>query len=107
MVKAADRCREWRPASVMAKTFGTLTAPKSGPRARSKPNSAQSESRSLGGSIYASTVLSLDADGPHEEDQPLNDQQWVGSTFHVILMKFTYSIIDYFAYVGRFYKGRK
>ena len=69
----------------MAKTFGTLTAPKSGPRARSKPNSAQSESRSLGGSIYASTVLSLDADGPHEEDQPLNDQQWGGSTFHVIL----------------------
>ena len=69
----------------MAKTFGTLTAPKSGPRARSKPNSAQSESRSLGGSIYASTVLSLDADGPHEEDQPLNDQQWVGRTFHVIL----------------------
>ena len=66
----------------MAKTFGTLTAPKSGPRARSKPNSAQSErsdTRSLGGSIYASTVLSLDADGPHEEDQPLNDQQWVNA----------------------------
>ena len=73
----------------MAKTFGTLTAPKSGPRARSKPNSAQSESRSLGGSIYASTVLSLDADGPHEEDQPLNDQQWVGSTFLRNVTKFT------------------
>ena len=65
----------------MAKTFGNLggrARTPNPPKSSSRPPSATpSRNSSLGASVYASTVLSLDADEPTEEIQPLNDQQWV------------------------------
>lgn len=55
------------------KTFGQIR-----PSASKRPGSAVSTS-SLGASVYASTVVSMDLDTDDEDfdEEPLNDQQWI------------------------------
>jgi hypothetical protein len=52
-------------------------------RSRSRPRSGYSVGSSLGGSVYASTILSMEEDNAAESDDfltglnGLNDQQWI------------------------------
>ena len=64
-----------------SKSFGRLHGT---PRSKSsrRPSATPSGTSSLGASIYASTVLSLEAEEDIDEVQPLNDQQWVNTFSH-------------------------
>ena len=78
-----------------SKSFGRLHGTPNPPQ-RSKssrrPSATPSGTSSLGASIYASTVLSLEAEEDIDEVQPLNDQQWV-NTFSHCEYKFEIKII--------------
>ena len=52
------------------KTFGQM-------RPSKRPGSALSSTSSLGASVYASTVVSMDTDDEDIDEEPLNDQQWI------------------------------
>ena len=59
----------------MSKAFGNAVSRSK--RVSQRRGSLKSTGSSLGASVYASTIVSMDTDDSDEDAEPLNDQQWV------------------------------